>query len=239
MAPTTTDIESQHSKARLIEFDRMQKIVAYFEKSEPPQTVWAEISDDSEASTFLGARDFKKLTGFPAKKQEVFDLKSNKFVPIDYFSPRVKPPGSFYITKPAGFRVTTCFGLDDYIGDLKKIHAGNAAGKKRKLSPSDQEPSPRPGKRFVDPRNFELDQHGRTRVRRKSQRITVGTPVQRRPHPWVEIAVRPKSPGPSMWAETVATALNEAADKDTASFGEESDTVCEELESGSISSFEL
>ncbi|KAJ3567742.1 hypothetical protein NP233_g6166 [Leucocoprinus birnbaumii] len=206
--------KSKNDKGKLIEFGRLQKIVAYFEKSRLPKIFWAEAPADGKPWTFVSVRDFESLTGSPAKKQEVFDIKLDKFVPVEDFTPHPMPPNAFYITKPAEFHFLTCFCLGDYITELKQLYKGDSANNKRKLS-SEADPNPRLKKRLVNPQHYRLGEVGRTRVKRA---------VKPALQPFVEIPVRRRDtprPAAARWAEVVASALNEV--HKAAGPGEQSD----------------
>ncbi|KAJ3560617.1 hypothetical protein NP233_g10719 [Leucocoprinus birnbaumii] len=219
--PTNTSTQAKNYQGTSINFGRLQKIVAYFDKSEAPQILRAETFEGS-TWTFVGVSDFEKVTGFPARKQDVFDIELNKFVSIDDFNPRIFSPNFFYITKPSDFRAMTCLGLSDYIAELRKIHEGDTSGKKRKLpSEFDQCEGPHQQKRVPKRCNSRLAQRGKARVTCKQ-----------RYQPYVEVPVRRSDrAGPSkQWAEAVAAAFNHLTDP-------QEETPVDEL--ASVSSFEL
>ncbi|KAJ3563031.1 hypothetical protein NP233_g9204 [Leucocoprinus birnbaumii] len=147
-----------------IPFSQLQRIVAYVNRHEPPKIFYHEKPSNGESWSFAHVSDFKRLTGFPFKKQEVFDVERDEFIPIDEFVPKPLPLYSFFITRPANFQKRACLDLDEHLGLLRRIHAGNlptAYTKER-------------AERLINPRDYRLGQRGRTKVIRRGQRSRTG-----------------------------------------------------------------
>ncbi|KAJ3566564.1 hypothetical protein NP233_g6923 [Leucocoprinus birnbaumii] len=153
------------------------KIVAYWEKGEPPKEFWTDTKAGPEI--FRGLYRYTALTRYPDIEQEIYAVNEDKFISMDSFFAKGYLIETFCITKPVSFRTITCWGLEDYVNQLKKLESRKGAesptsalgSRKRRLSDSDTTANPALSKRLRERIELLLRGEGsKTRVVKRAQK---------------------------------------------------------------------